>query len=1274
MGTQHYQRFVIETSLKPFKALDPESIAATCEQLFTNWERLIERSDEVCVLLWVGDGSEIYQWHGDWEEEVVWAKYVGFCNYGRPGAYDPDVRHYRINQAVPYVDDPPAIRFRDLRAIIQALRAAARQMLDRSILVGATVDPGPEFVHSSFKFEEHPEILTPNGLDLMPMGFYTHQAVLHADGRAYAGFPDGILEGTTFGMFLGKQFAAAARDFGFDYIWLSNGFGYTHTPWRYRGELFQGEWFDADKAHGEWAKATQFWFDFRRECPDLPIEVRGTNFSVAMDLATSGCSHADIAAIGNLQRPPCNPPWGSRALGLEMTSYLSRLAKTQSKRLPFRFYLNDPWFVSNAWYDYYRGETFDIYVPMAAARLNEAGGVDVPTDLSLLTVDTHRGELLRDEANEAIPHFLRALDERADAPGPLIWVYPFDEYDAVLKGAPEHLGHLFMHDWFLCHSINAGLPLNTVCSSDRLVALADEDRLPEAVYVAPAPLGDWAYVARLLEYVHRGGQVLLYGSLEGAPPELLDALGVTLGEPLGGAFDVDLRLATDRFTHEARLAERATAKSEQELQVWHVRGLPAIELEGDLARRYLREVERVPSLEPVQEMWLVIRIDAAGNIGSMLRGAGQARQEQALREWQEYLEDMARDASRLPSKVEPPEGLAGADVIGALLDKLGSQWPLFERVCRAMGQAPLELLALVAPKVAANAYDAVCSAHQLLEEAATELQIAPPDLTSILRTASELGLGKEQAPSKYDYVNAAIPDESKEGSEKKRVLRGCLCELYRVLYLIPPTALDRFREYYVSEHACPPRKVFLEMVDVDRLAQHLLDVLEHAEDARHELIRANLRLVVRVAKSYVGRGIPFLDLVQEGNIGLLRAVEKFDCTEGYEFGAYATWWIRQAIRRAIGRASHEIEHPDLERPLLVQDQEGRWVEAEGVEGAVEGTEQDDVRRRLYHRPVVDGGGLRAVCDGWDDPGLRCVVSQDGERRVYALTRARPDWQGGRLSWIRGSTSIDPSVPRLEPATDEPGEAYLPAEWTRRLLADHGLDIVQERLDRTVKPANVFVKRWRGAWVFLGHKPNTTARFWVRTADGAPVYAECETPVVHGYAGESFGKTFYSEVRAFVKMAVGPAEAASGELLREQVHTVLDQLSLRERKVLEMRFGLKDGQSHTLEEVGQAFGVTRERIRQIEAKALRKLRHPIRSRDGLVSYKELPVPLGKRRHFCLSGLVDATVTLYPDPAALQAGSFDVQARIKDDKTVPHHVDQARGAVRVENYTGSLYVLF
>jgi hypothetical protein len=908
MGTQHYQRFVIETSLKPFKKLDPESVAATCERLFTNWERLIERADEACVLLWVGDGSDIYQWHGDWEEEIVWAKYVGFCNYDRPGAYDSSVRHYRVNQAVPYVDDPPLIRFRDLRAIIEGLRAAAERVLARPIRVGATVDPGPEFVHSSFKFVEHPEILTPHGHDLTPMGFYTHQAVLHADDRAYAGLPEGIPEGTSFGTFLGKQFAAAARDFGYDYVWFSNGFGYTHTPWGFRGALFRGEWFDAGKAAAELDKANRFWTDFRRACPDRPIEVRGTNFSVGMDIATSGCSHADIASLGGLDRPPCNPPWGSRALGLEMTSYLSRIAKTRGRRLPFRFYLNDPWFVSNAWYDYYNRETFDIYVPMAAARLDEAGGVDVPTDLALLTVDTHRGELLRDEANEAIPHLLRALDERADAPGPLIWVYPFDEYDAVLKKTPEHLGHLFMHDWFICHSIGAGLPLNTVCSSDRLVVLAHAGRLPEAIYVAPVPVGGWAYGARLLEHVRRGGQVLLYGSLEGAPSALLQALSVTLGEPLEGAFDVDLRLATDRLGRKPRL------------------------------------------------------------------------------------------------------------------------------------------------------------------------------------------------------------------------------------------------------------------------------------EGRQDLITANLHLIFRVAERYVMQGLSFPDLIQEGYVGLLRAAELYDSAKGYEFSAYATWWIKQAISRA--------------RPKVMDPAFKPLVDLEEVEGAAGGLAEAGVPQPvLYHRPVVDGGGLRALCDQWDDPDLRCVVSQDGQRRVYALTRARPDWQGGRLSWIRGSTSIEPSVPRLEPTTDPPGEAYLPAEWTRRLLADHGLDIVQERPDRTVKPVNVFVKRWRGAWAYLGHKPDTTTRFWVKTVDGAPVYAERETPIVDGYAGESFGKTFYSEVRAFVEMA-----------------------------------------------------------------------------DGVVAYKELPVPLGKHRHFCLSGLVDATVTLYPDPLALQAGSFDVQAQIRDDKTVPHEVDTARGSARVEGHTGELYVLY
>jgi len=814
---------VLETSLKPFKTIEPEAIRATCRRLFTNWERLLERCGEICVLLWVGDGSEIYEWHGDWDEELVWAKSIGFCNLDVPDVYPEQNRHYVVNKAVPYIDGPPVIRFRHLRSIIGELRSAARELLGRPILVGATVDPGPEFVESKFKYERHREVIAPRVRERIPwmVQFLTHQCSLRADPAPYAGFPDGIPEGTPFGTFLGKQFAAAARDIGFDYIWFSNGFGYTHFPWGYRGEVFDGQSFDAERAGVEREKANQFWRDFRSECPDVPIEVRGTNFSIGMDLATDGCSHADIMAIGRLERPPCNPPWGSRALGLEMASYLSRIAKSATRRLPFRFYLNDPWFTANPWYDYYNRETFDIYVPMSAARLNDEGGVDTPTDLSFLTIDTEKGELLRDEANEVIPHVLRALDERADAPGPLIWVYPFDQYDEVLKSAPDRLGHLFFHDWFVSQCVTAGLPLNTVCDADRFVSLADADSLPDAVYFAPVPVGKWAYERRVLDWVRAGGRVLLYGSLEYASPALLEALGLTLqSEALDGDFEVELKLIPDRFAVEA------------------------------------------------------------ASVGA-------------------------------------------------------------------------------------------------------------------------------------------------------------------------PSAADRQRPESASQ------------------------------------------------------------------------------------------------------------------------------------------------RPLRHRSLVSGGGLRALCD-WGDPGLRVVASQGEERRAYAVSRARPEWNGGQLAWIRGSVTIEPSVNPLGPTFDPPSQVQQPAEWVRRMLADLGIDVVQERHDAGVRAANVFIKRFRGGWYFVGHKPNTTVRFWVRTADGAPLYAESETPIVGGYAGESFGKSFYSEVRAFVQM-----------------------------------------------------------------------------RDGIVQTKELPSPVGRERRVSFANLVDACVTVYPEPASLDSGHFELHAAITRDQPVPYELDRRRGAAVVKNFTGTLY---
>lgn len=452
-------------------------------------------------------------------------------------------------------------------------------------------------------------------------------------------------------------------------------------------------------------------------------------------------------------------------------------------------------------------------------------------------------------------------------------------------------------------------------------------------------------------------------------------------------------------------------------------------VEDDPVHTYLKEIGRVPLLTADQEIWLSTQLTAA----SVLDGLNNAVTEDGEPDSEEEIDFQAMIAN----------------------------------------------------------YKNLLNYWQVIETARHQIQAEKLDVLAFFEEVQDLRKGWQTRTESYlrQYLNKGSWGQDDTWSE---LAQACF-HMFTAVYLLPVDIARQVADSYQKNDEFPSVDTFYQWLSKDKVGLKYNEymVFELAEEAKVSLTGANLRLVVSVAKRYMGRGIHLLDLVQEGNVGLLRAVEKFDHTKGYKFSTYATWWIRQAVSRAIADQARTIRIP-----VHMFETINKIVKL-----------QRDLVQKLGHEP-------------------------SDEELALELDYLSPEESETIKKSLEEKTQIDPVLNR---------------KW--RQAVSKIRDIKRISMD----PMSL------------------------------------ESPV---------GNEDSTEYGDFIpdESAQQPVDAASKELLREQIRNVLGFLSEREREVLEMRFGLNDGKDHTLEEVGRSFGVTRERIRQIEAKALRKLRHPSRSKS------------------------------------------------------------------------------
>lgn len=538
----------LELSLKPF-GYDPseDGVREVARHLFSQWLPLCREAEMVSVLMWLADGSEILDYDGRPETPIEWARYLGGANpRWRDNPRDPEKIGLHSRWYL-YMEEPPVFTYGWLRRMVALLKEEGQAITGLPIRVGETFDPGPEFAVSPFKYERHNEVCVSGTLG--QGAFVNCYGILNGDDRPYAGWPQGIPDQTPFGTFFGRQCQHFLTDLGFDYLWLSNGFGFGTEPWGLRGVTFDGQGFQPEKAAALGRNCIEFWKLFRQECPAIPLEVRGTNLSTGMDLSSDAVPLAEIYRGGFNTEPPPNSPWAALNgdFGVELVGWMSHIAELPGETFPFRYYPHDPWWINSPWLDRYGREAHDIYLPLAVSRIAADGTAKTPTAVLLLTCDDSYGKLPDQVPIEVQPHVLTGLRDAPDAPGPLVWVYPFDEYHAWTFERPHRIDEVFFGDWLMRAAVNAGLPLNTVCSTNNLAALlaTAAGQRCEPVLVSPAPTGGTEWERLLLAYVDAGGDVLLYGPLQHSSEALRERLGLKLAKPLEGEFEVDCIYGAD---------------------------------------------------------------------------------------------------------------------------------------------------------------------------------------------------------------------------------------------------------------------------------------------------------------------------------------------------------------------------------------------------------------------------------------------------------------------------------------------------------------------------------------------------------------------------------------------------------------------------------------------------------------------------------------------------------------------------------------------------------